>query len=291
MRPLSENLHRFIKDTEQQVAASKNRCSIDDLKKRIADAPVRISLFDALRNDGFGLIAEIKERSPSQGEMKIENVLAAPQAYRRSAVVRAISVLTNRCFFGDGMTLERLQQVKVTTGKPVLRKDFVVDPYQIYEARAYGADAVLLMANILEREELRRLFDVAQTIGLDVLFETHTPEEISDIPIGARIYGINCRNFDQSPGKYWISRSLVRMTRWLGGRRDLSIDFSRFGYVKRVPAGALKVAESGVSPGQTHALRKAGFDAVLVGTSLLIGPQPLNEVLAKFEAEITANQE
>jgi indole-3-glycerol phosphate synthase len=182
--------------------------------------------------------------------------------------------------------LERLREIKSVTGKPVLRKDFIIDAYQIHEAKAYGADAVLLMANILEPEEMRRLFSVAAELGLDVLFETHTPQEIDDIPSGARIYGINCRNFDQSAGKYWISRSLVRFTRWLGGRKDLSIDFSRFSYSDRVPAGALKIAESGVSPAQCRQLSEAGFDAILVGTSLLIGPEPLLTVLRQFEQQI-----
>jgi indole-3-glycerol phosphate synthase len=288
MRQLSGNLQRFITDTQRQVEESKSRCSIDELKRHMVDAPPRISFVSAIRDGGFGLIAEIKECSPSQGPMKIENVKAAPEAYRDSPVVRGISVLTNRTYFGQGMTLERLRQVKATTGKPVLRKDFVIDPYQIYEARTYGADAVLLMANILERKELHTLFAVAEAAGVDVLFETHTPEEISDIPEGAQLFGINCRNFDQSAGKYWISRSLVRFTRWLGGRKDLSIDFSRFAYSDRVPTGRLKIAESGVGPAQTRQLQQAGFHAVLVGTSLLIGPEPLSEVLAKFEREIIA---
>jgi indole-3-glycerol phosphate synthase len=128
---------------------------------------------------------------------------------------------------------------------------------------------------------------VASDLGLDVLFETHTPQEIFDIPAGARIYGINCRNFDQSAGKYWISRSLVRFTRWLGGRKDLSIDFARFSYSDKVPAGALKIAESGVSPADCRQLAQAGFNAILVGTSLLIGPESLESVLRQFEEKMS----
>lgn len=291
MRQLSPNLCRFIEDTRRAIAGAKARHSVEQLRQMISRAPKLNSLFLSLKEGAFGLIAEIKERSPSQGSMSKENVLAAPEVYRASPVVRGISVLTNQTFFGEGMTLERLRSIKELTQKPVLRKDFVIDAYQVYEARAYGADAVLLMANILERSEMEELFGVATDLGMDVLFETHTPEEIESVPAGAKIYGINCRNFDQSRSRYWVSRWVGQLTRsrWLGGRRrDLSIDFGRFAYGDRIPAGAMKIAESGVSPENTRHIRGSGFDAILVGTSLLLGPEPIRTVLSRFEKEILA---
>src|SRR5204863_3331827 len=138
---------------------------LGDLKKRLVDAPPRISFAKALRG-GFGLIAEIKERSPSMGRMKPENVAAAPQVYKKSKVVKAISVLTNRSHFGRTMTMDKLRKIKIATEKPVLRKYFIFDKYQVVEARAFGADAVLLMANILDKDELAKLFETASELGM-----------------------------------------------------------------------------------------------------------------------------
>lgn len=294
MRALSQNLRRFVEDTERTIAAARSERPLEDLRRMISGAPPVISLADQIQRDGFGLIAEIKECSPSQGAMQKENVLAAPEIYRSSAAVRGVSVLTNRSFFGAGMTLERLRQVKSEAGKPVLRKDFIVDAYQIYEARAFGADAVLLMANILDGPAMRPLFQLATDLGMDVLFETHTPEEIAEIPSGARLFGINCRNFDQSQGRYRLSRWVGQMTRLklFGGRRkDLSIDFSRFKYGREIPAGAVKIAESGVTPETMAEVREAGFDAVLVGTALLLGPEPIGQVMGRFERAIEESRE
>lgn len=289
MRELSQNLRRFVTDTERTVREAKIRRPIYELQRMLQDAPPVISLKQRLREEGFGVIAEIKECSPSQGAMNLENVAAAPAAYRASSIVRGISVLTNRTYFGAGMTLERMREVKLTTGKPVLRKDFIIDAYQVYEARAHGADAILLMANILDTTGMAELFAIATELGMDVLFETHTPEEIADVPDGAQLYGINFRNFDQSKGKYAISRWIGQLTKSkaLGGKgKDLSIDFSRLAFADRIPAGALRIAESGVSPSKTAEVRSAGFDAVLVGTALLLGPAAIEDVLGDFERAI-----
>src|SRR5438552_4593172 len=125
--------------------------------------------------------------------MRAENVADAVQAYKLSPVVRAISVLTSWTNFGAAMTVGRLAAIKQEIAKPVLRKDFMLEEYQVYQARAYGADAILLMVNIVDRDQLRRLSDLAFELGLDVLFETHTPAELEDVPENAKIIGINSR--------------------------------------------------------------------------------------------------
>jgi indole-3-glycerol phosphate synthase len=281
MSELSPMLRRLMKKTQERTERGKIERPIPELRARIKDAPPLISFAEAI-SGGLCLIAEIKQASPSMGTMKQENVEKAAEVYKRSAQVKAISVLTHPDF-GPEMNLERLQKVKVETQKPVLRKDFITDEYEIYEARAFGADAVLLMANLLGKEQLARLHAVACELKMDVLFETHTADEIAKAPEGTRIYGINCRSFESRGKTFALSRLLGR---WFGSRRDLTIDYSRFEYIRKLPGRSLKVAESGIGPERVKEVRDAGFNAILVGTSLLIGPRPIEQVLGEFERAI-----
>jgi indole-3-glycerol phosphate synthase len=275
-------LDQILVDVRKELALARQRHSLDELKSRIPDAPPLRSFQQALQT-GFGLIAEIKERSPSHGPMRRENVDRAAEAYERSGIVRAISVLTNASHFG--MSMDRLSEVKLATTKPVLRKDFIFDEFQVYEARAYGADAILLMANLLEAEEMRRLYALAQELGLDALFECHTREQIQQVPVDAVIYGINSRTFDTRKntlgvGRYAVSSLLGR----LGSSKDLTIDDSRFELGRHLPAHAIKVAESGVHPKTVAALRdELGYYAALVGTSLLTATQGVDHELQLFD--------
>src|SRR4051812_35565346 len=165
---ISATLRRILRDTDRETELSEHRHSKKRLKQLIKDAPPVVSLRHAL-SSGPGLIAEIKECSPSQGHMRKENILEAPLAYKRSRMVKAVSVLTNVSHFGRGMTMERLKAIKEQTGKPVLRKDFITTEYQVLQARAFGADAILLMANILDPDELKRLAENALALGMDIL--------------------------------------------------------------------------------------------------------------------------
>src|SRR5262245_3465918 len=192
------------------------------VKATLRDAPPVLSVIGALRN-GFGLIAEIKRKSPSGGDMRQENVLAAPEAYAQSNTVKAVSVLTNTADFG--MAIEELQRVRGLVPKPVLRKDFIFDEYQVYEARAFGADALLLMVNVLEREKMRRLSELSRELGMEVLFEAHTKEEIESIPEGALLYGINSRKFMASAKRFSTD----------GKGHDLSVELETFSLIGHVP--------------------------------------------------------
>jgi len=275
----SQTLSGILDDTRKEIAQDKKVEPLDELQRRISTAPKVLSFLSALRAPGYGLIAEIKECSPSKGAMAVENIRRAAEAYKNSPCVRAISVLTNRAHFGRGMTLEHLRGVKQLAGKPVLRKEFIVDEYQVYQARAYGADAILLMANILETADLKKFHDLSKSLGMDVLFETHEPEELKKIPEGAAIYGINSRNFCSEKQTFDQSRQER-------GRQDLTTDLNRFGYCDQLPAGSVKIAESGVGPETCRQVFDSGFSIILVGTALLIGPEPIEDVLGRFEIEL-----
>lgn len=286
---ISATLRKLLADTQQEIEFDKSRKSLKRIKQMSRDGLPVLS-FSAALSPGNALIAEIKERSPSQGKMRPQNVREAARAYKESPVVKAISVLTSWKNFGPDMRVERLRAVKAQTGKPVLRKDFMLEDYQVYQARAYGADAILLMANILEPDELRRLSDLAFELGMEVLFETHRASELDDLPPAARIIGINCRNFEGGlrPANFAVSRFFRQ---WLGARRDQSINTNRFEYAGRIAGGKIKVAESGVSAENCRAVFALGFHAVLVGTSLLMNPRGVAAGLKDFEMEMKAPME
>ncbi len=283
---ISGTLTRILADTRNEIEQDKNRETAKQLKERLRDAIPVISFLGALRS-GKALIAEIKERSPSQGPMRPENVAAAPQAYKDCNLVKAISVLTSWTNFGEGMRVARLASVKEYAGKPVLRKDFVVEEYQVYQARAYGADAILLMANILEKEEMRQLSDLAFELGMDVLFETHKPEELDELPDTAKIIGINCRDFGGGlTNNFGVARFFRQV---LGATRDRSINSDRFEYVNRLPNQVVKVAESGVTAENCAQIMARGFHSILVGTSLLMDPRGVKAPLGDFEAALAGS--
>ncbi len=266
-------LDQILADVAHELSSTKAARPLADIRARLADAPPPRDFRAALAT-GFGLIAEIKERSPSVGPMRAANIAAAPAAYEESPIVRGLSILTNAHHFG--MDITRLAAIRAQVTKPVLRKDFIVDEYQIREARAFGADAILLMANVLDAPRLAGFYDLARELGLAVLFEVHIEEEIALLPAEAAIVGINSRKFKSTTG-------FVGAT----GRSasDFSLAFDAFDLAGKLPAGALHVAESGIGP-DNLALARDRFDAVLVGTSLLRDEAGIHACLAKFEAAL-----
>lgn len=266
-------LDTILEDVRGEVAAAKRRRTSADLRLMGADAPPPRGFHAALASS-FGLIAEIKERSPSVGPMRAENVREAADAYSESAAVRAVSVLTNERHFG--MDITRLRGVRDRVPQPVLRKDFFIDEYQVREARAFGADAILLMASVLDAARLRGFHDLARELGMDVLFEIHTAEEISTLPANARIVGINSRKFQSQSGFVGASGA---------SEKDFSLDLSVFALADILPSGVIKIAESGITPAAIASLRQP-FDAALVGTDLLRDPRGLRACLRDFESAI-----
>ncbi|MCC5789998.1 MAG: indole-3-glycerol-phosphate synthase [Opitutales bacterium] len=275
-------LDQILQDVRQNLARAKQENPLPDLQQKIKETPPARSLCDVLAREGFGLIAEIKACSPSMGTMRPENVSAAPAAYHQSTAVRAFSILTNQTFFGQD--LGYLKKIRQRTDKPILRKDFIIDPYQVYEARAAGADALLLMANILSPKEMKTLYNLTTDLGMEALCEVHSPEEIQALPENAALVGINARKFKSENSAETFARSRQQDE---GHREDFTIHFDAFSLFPELPSQAFKVAESGMNAGNLcETLRQYPFDAALVGTSLLQNPQGVAAELAAFEKAI-----
>lgn len=210
---------------------------------------------------GVHLIAEVKRASPSKGALaEIPDPAALARQYAEGGA-SAISVLTEQRRFGG--SLADLDDVRAAVRVPVLRKDFVVDPYQVWEARAHGADLVLLMASALGQEELTELLALVEALGMHALLEAHDEDELSRcVAAGGRIIGVNARNLKT------LEVDPATVTRLLPG----------------LPDDVVSVAESGVSgPDSVREYVAAGARAVLVGEALVTGADPraaVRELLA-----------
>jgi indole-3-glycerol phosphate synthase len=250
-------LARILESTREEVKRRKRKCSLQELEYRafaLGGEPGagELRFSGALRGPGISVIAEFKRRSPSAGVLReTPNLNELVCAYERGGA-SALSVLTEGPNF-DG-SLEDLRAARVACGLPILRKDFIVDEYQLYEARTAGADAVLLIVAALEPEELRVLHDGARKLGLDVLVEVHDRDELrTALKMGAELIGINNRDL-----------------------RDLSVDVERTArLMDEIPAGVTVVSESGIAGvEQLRKLENAGVDAVLVGELLMCSEDP-----------------
>lgn len=266
-------LDTILADVREEVATAKSAKPLREIQAMLADAPPTRDFATAL-SAGFCLIAEIKRRSPSVGPMREENVNDAAAAYSASPIVKAVSILTNQRHFG--MNIHDLSAIRAGIPHPVLRKDFFVDEYQIHEARAYGADAILLMANVLDAEKLASFHTLALELGMECLFEVHTLDEIATLPPNARVVGINSRKFKSETGFAGLDGS---------SEKDFSLEMSAFELVSHLPNGAIRIAESGISPANLATVAKK-FEAALVGTSLLRDPRGIRKCLADFESAI-----
>lgn len=267
-------LDEILVDSAAELSSARALRPPAEIRRILADARPVIPM-DAALEAPFGLIAEIKERSPSVGPMRRENVDRCLSAYESSPVVRAISVLTNATHFG--MSIERLASARLTSAKPLLRKDFITDEYQVREARAFGADAILLMASVLDAARLSGFFDLARELGMQALFEVHDDSEIASLPADSKLVGINSRKFKSTEGFVGKKGS---------SNKDFSLDFSAFELAEQLPEGCIKVAESGLSPDSVTRVRET-FDAALVGTSLLRDPRGVEVCLEEFETALS----
>jgi indole-3-glycerol phosphate synthase len=216
--------------------------------------PAALDVLTALSPaDRVKIIAEVKRASPSRGVLAEIADPAALAASYESGGASAISVLTERRRFGG--SLQDLELVRATVSVPVLRKDFIADPYQVFEARAAGADLVLLIVAALEQKQMQELFDLIAELGMTALVETHSAEELERaLDVGATIVGVNARNLST-----------------FGLDRDL------FGTLAgSIPSGVIRVAESAVKTAADVAhYREAGADVVLVGEALVTGGDPI----------------
>jgi indole-3-glycerol phosphate synthase len=240
-------LERIVEDTRDEVSRRREAVPLARLEEAIATRPAYRPFSEALTRPGISLIAEHKRRSPSAGEIRAgATVTDIVQAYERGGAA-ALSVLTEPFHFGGG--LEDLREARSVTALPVLRKDFIVDPYQLYEASAAGADAILLIVAALEPRDLDALLSAARALDLDALVEVHDEEELEvALEVDADVLGINNRDLT-----------------------DFSVDIERtYDLLSDVPAGKTVVSESGFTAReQLDELERVGVDAVLIGETLM----------------------
>jgi indole-3-glycerol phosphate synthase len=249
-------LDEILDGVRADLAERRQRVSLEQLKDLARRAPSPRDALAALKADGVSVIAEVKRASPSRGAMAAIDDPAALAADYEAGGARVISVLTEQRRFGG--SLEDLAAVRKAVQVPLLRKDFVVSSYQLWEARAHGADVVLLIVAALEQSALVSLVERAASIGLLPLVEVHADDELDRaLDAGATVIGVNARD--------------------LG---TLKVDRSIFGRIAaRIPEGVVKIAESGVrGPRDLLAYAACGADAVLVGESLVTEKDPRGAV-------------
>jgi indole-3-glycerol phosphate synthase len=279
------NLQEILNDTWAESDRRKTKTSLKSLKHKIRDLPPTLGFARRISAHPFSIIAEIKTKSPSMGSMSLfaeQTANIAHKIYERHEIVSAISVLTQESHFGGSEA--RLRMVRRQSRKPILRKDFIRDEYEVYFSRAIGADAILLMANVITDKSLfSHLHDLATDLGLDVLCEIHTEEEINVIPDSAKICGINSRRFKDSKAFF-----LASFARHVG--KDATTDLAAFDLFGKLPGHVLKIAESGMTSSNLgRVLKKYPFDAALIGSSLLRGTKEhIGQELDLLEAEIAA---
>jgi indole-3-glycerol phosphate synthase len=224
-----------------------------------------INFKEYLLNEDFVIIAEIKRASPLNNDFRENfNPLFLVEAYEKGGA-KAISVITEEIYFRG--SLEYLASIRERTKLPLLRKDFILDPVQIEEAKAFGADAVLLISSILNKEELKELIKYTKKLGLSSLVEVHDEKDLEKaLSAGAEIIGINNRNL-----------STLKV--------DINQSIKLFSFI---PNGIPVIAESGYnSAKELKRIKKLGFKGVLIGTSLVKSPDP-EKKLKEFVEELNA---
>jgi len=255
-------LQKIVENKREEVARQKEILPLGELRQMLADRPPTRDFEGAIRDRGCAVIAEVKRSSPSKGRIREDFDPVGIAGIYEDNGASAISILTEQKFFGGNAAY--VPQLRSVVGLPLLRKDFIIDPYQINETRVLGADALLLIARLLEAGELRDFIGLASELGLAALVEVHDEADAEKaISSGARLVGIN-------------NRDLATF------RTDLEVSIQ---LARRIPKGITVVSESGIdSRGEIEKLMEAGIHAFLVGESLMrekdIGKK-LRELLGK----------
>lgn len=240
-------LDRILAAKAEEVARHKRQVPQGELEERARQAPAARPFAEALRGERVAVIAEVKRASPSKGILAPDfDPVGTAGAYARGGAA-AVSVLTDEPFFGG--SLEFLPRVREVFPGPLLRKDFITDPYQVVEARAWGADALLLIASVLDRPRLADLLALTREWGMEALVEVHTAEEVErSLAAGARVVGVNNRDLRTFYTDLAVTEKLAVL----------------------VPEDVILVSESGIgSRADVERVARAGIDAVLVGESLM----------------------
>lgn len=251
-------LDQIIQEKRKEIAEKKKRYPLSYLREGAGFRRKAVSMCQALAGSETGIIAEFKRKSPSKGFIQKDAIATEVVKGYEAAGATACSVVTDATFFGG--SLADLEKVRQATDIPLLRKDFILDPYQIAESKSAGADAILLIAAALTPGQCKEYAEEAQTLGLEVLLEIHTTQELTYICDSVDMIGINNRNL-----KTFVT--------------DI---YTSFELGKRIPGCYVKVAESGISSLKTvKALREVGFKGFLIGETFMRECFP-GQALLKF---------
>lgn len=240
-------LDKIILDKKREVELKKSLIPVSQLEHSVLFDSRTISLSKILRSSQTGIIAEHKRRSPSKAEINYSFTVEEVVKGYESAGVCGISVLTDGKYFGG--SLDDLLLARASVNVPLLRKEFVVDEYQILEAKAHGADLILLIAAVLTREEIKQLSEFAESLGLEVLLEVHNLEELQkSIMPSLNMIGVNNRNLKNF---------------------EVSLDFSKE-LASEIPNEFVKVSESGISSIEAiNDLKNYGYKGFLIGENFM----------------------
>ena len=254
-------LKNIVIDIKKELRLKKSIIPISEYEKMSLFKRNTISMSDSIKKDNFGIIAEFKRRSPSKNE--INNKLSVNDVCRNYQVFGAsgLSVLTNLKYFGG--SLEDLVLARSTCNLPILRKDFIIDEYQIYEAKAYGADIILLISSILTKDEIVNLSNKAKDLKLEVLLEVHNTDELKKgLVEKVDIIGVNNRNLKSF-------------------KTDLKISEKLF---NEIPNEFLKISESGLNNvNSIKKLNKIGYQGFLIGEKFMASNDPGKELKKTLE--------
>jgi indole-3-glycerol phosphate synthase len=245
---LANVLERIVEKKREEIAARRQACPLEALREQVQGLPATRGFFDRLASPGpIKLIAEFKRKSPSKGIIREGSTPSEIAKIYEANGATCMSVLTDEPFFGG--TLDDLREARAAVDLPIIRKDFILDPYQLYEARLVGADAVLLIAECLDSPTLAELLAGAEEVGLSALVELYDPENAERIVAsGAKLIGVNNRDL-----------------------RSFEVDLRHTLRMReRIPADRLLVGESGIrSRADVELLAEGGVDAILVGETLM----------------------
>jgi len=256
-------LDKIVFDKRKEVSLKKSLIPIKQLEDSVLFKRSTFSLVDKLRNSNTGIIAEHKRRSPSKSVINQGlNVQDVVKGYENAGVC-GISVLTDGKYFGG--SLDDLLIARASCNLPILRKEFIIDPYQIIEAKAHGADAILLIAAILSKDEIKQFSELAKTLHLDVLLEVHKEEELhKSIMPSLDMLGVNNRNLKTFEVSLETSKTLS----------------------KQIPDEFVKVSESGLSSVTAiKELQPYGYQGFLIGENFMKTNNP-GESAAQFIKEL-----
>jgi indole-3-glycerol phosphate synthase len=250
-------LDKIVASKRDEVRIRKKLFPEAELKKSIFFDREPISFYSALKKKGPSIIGEFKRRSPSKGEINITADAAYVAAGYEEAGVTAMSVLTDNEFFGGDNN--DLIKVAAFTGLPILRKDFIIDGYQVVESKSIGASAILLIGSILSKKETELLAGLALTLGMDVLYEIHDENDLKKMSHNIRIVGVNNRNLKTF---------------------EINIENS-IDLLHQLPADCLKVAESGFQTlTDVRKMHARGYDAFLIGEKFMRSADPAKSAAA-----------